>query len=223
MPSILSISLFNADNKGYFGGLEFAKELISQSGYSSSTYVVYSNCDICISSSFFSTVASLHSTLPSSCIVAPRIYDPNGRAELNPKYVNKPTYLSLVKLLFIYSFPPIAFLYQWLANYSASFASSFPKKNHRPCEPVQIFAPHGSCFIFRGIDLFSALPNYPVFLFGEELFIGIQASRSAIPVIFAPNIIIYDWPHSSISLKNFSWICSRYRQSLRFLLSNWQD
>ena len=68
-------------------------------------------------------------------------------------------------------------------------------------EGVQIYAPHGSFVIFthKFIKKNNKF-NYPMFLFGEEIYVAEKSREYNLDVIYLPDLVVFDDEHVSTSL-----------------------
>ena len=62
----------------------------------------------------------------------------------------------------------------------------------------KIYAPHGSCLVFKDIYFTrGGTLDLPNFLFGEEILVAETALQSGLDVEYHPELVIYDYEHAS--------------------------
>ncbi len=213
----LNVKLLNSpSNKGYFGGLPFAQELVDNSF----DFLIYCNPDIRLETDFFEKLGRTNKK--KARVVAPAIILEGSNINENPKYPDRIKKSKLVRLKFIYSnvlffglFNTLAYLYEILL--------SFRKKTGQEKEetPLKIYAPHGAMFVFSDIAFFKRLPPYPCFLFGEELFIAEEAAKSNVEVWYEPSVRVKDSRHASISLLKMKERQLLYLSSIEYILEKY--
>ena len=86
----------------------------------------------------------------------------------------------------------------------------------------QIYAAHGSFFIFT--NKFVKVENkfnYPVFLFGEEIYIAETAKANGLKTIYYPKLKIYDDEHASTSLMSSKFYRNSNYEALSYILAKY--
>jgi hypothetical protein len=97
---------------------------------------------------------------------------------------------------------------------------SYPPAGHGK---RKIYASHGSFFILTHMFLkrVSEL-NYPVFLFGEEIYIAETSRNLNLDIIYAPNLRVFDSEHASTSKMKSDAYRSYNEQALTYLLAEYK-
>lgn len=187
------------DNTGYFPGVAhgISKSKLIPQDYD---YVIVSNVDLEVSRDFFKTLSHLHldDTLG---MVAPAIISKSDQRDINPKIVARPTRNRLLfnKFLFRYSmFYKILLFASATKNYLKSRRASNIAIDPKPQQRV-IYASHGSFMIFTSNYIKKINIDYPMFLFGEELYAAEEARLKGLRVEHHPEIHVYDLEHASTS------------------------
>jgi hypothetical protein len=203
--SVIYISMRN--NLGYLGPLTFAQRLLRTKSYLPDV-IIYSNTDIYFEVSFFHNLSlSCTQNAIKTALVAPSIIIKPSGFDQNPKYLRKPRLTHLHFLRQIYSSYILAYLYE-TASLTRILISLFLKVFRKtfPCKDTSllpssysIYAAHGACLIFLDIFFFMSVPKYPIFLFGEELYLAELAARNKLKTMYDPTLVVYDIRHSSIS------------------------
>lgn len=179
-------------NAGYFGGLKMAQQLAAEG---ENDVVIYSNPDIAIAEDFFEC---LNPIVSQGGILAPAIVSLKYGFDQNPKYLKRLSRTKLERLQNVYgnwctfvAYMTLARIKEILLGGKARTSKVIPTGSH-------IYAPHGATFVFTDINLFLALPEYPIFLFGEELFVAEEAARHGVIVRYSPELRISDLRSQSI-------------------------
>lgn len=198
-------------NIGYFPGLLHGWKNASKEKFD---MVIVSNIDLELSENF---LLKLNSAVDKSkkIIVAPSIISGFEKKDRNPKIINRPSKKAMLKYLFLYSIPYFHHLYKTLL---------YPRKkiiDTNNYDQKKIYAPHGSFIIFSNVDGFiSQYLSYPVFLFGEEIFVGEKANYFKHDVIYLKDIIVNDSDHATTSLQKENFIRKHNLAAIKYLYSN---
>lgn len=168
------------DNLGYFGGaLYVINNCVNVADYD---YVIISNVDMTFDNTALKALSELK--IPSNVgWISPYRYSEKYN---KPIYVEKkvrPTKLKMWLQLQIYRS-------KWIFNFQHKFVS----RRYRNATTIQhprsaIYMGCGSCFILTK-SFFQSYNNidYPVFLYGEELFIAELCREADLKVIYEPSI-----------------------------------
>jgi GT2 family glycosyltransferase len=203
----------NGTNGGYFAGIPLAQSMIkNKQDYNC---IIYCNPDIILDKDFFKQLLLYQN---KKCIIAPSIISIEDNFNQNPKYISRLSKEKLKKLLFLYSNIYTYCLFQWLARAKEIL---YKQHNTNTYTNQEIYAPHGSIFIFNDINFFLKLPKYKCFLFGEEIFIAEEARKHSQVIVYDKNIKVYDERHASINLLSCNKIRQYYFESIKFLLKEY--
>lgn len=159
-------------------------------------YIIFSNVDMLLDSSFFVELNSLSS---NADIIAPCIVTSEGGYQ-NPFMSNRPSKPSLKFLRFVLSYDLIFYLYSKVSY----FKSNLFKYSSPVNKDSSIYAPHGSMVIlsptyFKGCDL-----DHGLFLYGEELYIAESCYKNNKSVLYVPKLKVIHCEHRSTSLLSIS-------------------
>lgn len=184
------VKLFSLDNLGYFGG---ALTIINSiENITRFDFVTISNVDLVLDEMFFASLLK-EDVKEDVAWIAPRIYSEQEKRDKNPKVINRYSIHRMRVFQLMYKFPILYQLYV-ISLYKR-------KKKRKAFTKDYIYAGHGS-FIILTRKFFSFYPqlNYPVFLFGEELFLAELIRLKGLKVYYNPSIKIMDVEHSSTGI-----------------------
>lgn len=188
-------------NYGYFGAIE---RMLSQTDTDPFDYIILSNVDIAMDSTAIETLCQANFA-PNTGWIAPQIYSSLEHRDRNPSVMQRYSASRLRALLFLYKHPWADWLYK---------NTLYRRKSLHYSSPVEqtIYAGHGS-FIILTREYFQRLGtiDYPVFLYGEELYLAECCRESQLKVVYCPHIRIVDSEHASTSrlASKFYYRCNR--------------
>ena len=168
------------ENKGYFGAIRQVMEHCPPEDYD---YIIISNVDILLSENFFSQLLSFKTTIDTGWI-APRIYSQTFDMDFNPQALNRYSYKKMIALRLLFKYPLLLWLKQKLLHQYREI------KVH---DAGPIYAGHGSLIIltaqfFRQCGII----DYPIFLYGEEIYLAELCRTNQLEVVYVPQIEVYD-------------------------------
>lgn len=202
-------------NLGYMGGI---MELINEIGaenVKTYNYVIISNVDILLDKFFVSELLKLKKTNRVGWI-APKIQSLNENKDRNPKILKRPSRSHLQKLLLMFKYPLLFYLY-------SKFIYRLRRKRLKHDQP-QIYAGHGSLMIFSQDFIEKNVGfKYPSFLFGEELFFAELNRKSNLMVVYKPKIKAIDIDHISTGRLKRSYYCKLNFESLSKIIKEFWD
>jgi GT2 family glycosyltransferase len=198
-------------NEGYFGGLSFAQSLVT----TDTSCVIYCNPDILLERDFFAQMQVLD--LSGTGVVAPAIVTLDEGFDQNPFYVDRLSRAKLIRLRAIYSTQATYAAFTLLARVSEMMGRR-GRRNRQVEGAREIYAPHGAIFVFTSVPFFMALPKYPCFLFGEELFVAEEARAAGVSVSYEPSLKVWDIRHASVSALAPSKLRAYLLESVRHIL-----
>lgn len=211
-------------NRGYLHGAREGYHLaVNQLGFNPQ-WILITNVDIVLNDPATFQKLDKLAPLDNLAVVAPAIIAAGWGTDINPKIVTRYSLARMRFYQFLYLSHLLANAYIFLSLVKRVISRK--RVNDRPDHVTPsgkihrvIYAPHGSCMIFhknyfvRGGSL-----NHLSFLFGEEIFIAEEARRIGLQVIYAPEIRITDFEHSSIGLFLSRRMNRYYRQSTTDLI-----
>ena len=169
------------ENKGYFGAVRHAMQTISPAAYD---YSIVSNVDVLLSEGFFLQLSSFPSDGAEVGWIAPEIYSQTLGFDFNPQAVCA---YSLKKLKLL----RLMFKYPWLLRAKQRLLHVHRHFNDAPAGPI--YAGHGSFMILTRL-FFSrcGIIDYPIFLYGEEIYLAETCRQQNLLVVYEPKIKVGD-------------------------------
>jgi GT2 family glycosyltransferase len=209
-------------NLGYFGGAREGLAYYLKNHPAYPQWLLVTNVDIVFTPVFFERLRELND-LPNLGMVAPSIISQKWNRDFNPKIVVRNPKRKIQFNQIIYSnfllqnlYFTSAYLYKWLRGLvrGKDGPAEDPGQKRR-----KIFAPHGSCLVFKDSYFRSGgtldLPN---FLFGEEIFVAETSARLGLDVVYDPGLVIRDFEHASVGFFVKPKINKYYRESIHNIL-----
>lgn len=212
----LNISWHSFNNVGYFGAAQSMINTVPQIDIYD--YVIISNVDLTIEKDFFKKL--LAKIYPMSVAwVAPSIYSEAEKRNKNPKVLHRYSKKRLTLLCLMYKYPILHKLYVATIYRRKSMQNTNRNNNSFP-----IYAGHGS-FIILTRSYFASYRTieYPMFLFGEELYLAEQIHRVHKSVVYDSSLLVNDSEHVSTSkIVKKSYYNYNY-QSLTYILKKYYE
>ncbi len=181
---------FCEKNLGYFGCIKLAQENTKKD----TDYIIYANPDLLFHKDFITQLGKIKTT---ASLIGPSIISKSDKFDQNPKYKLRLKKSKLTRLKHIHSNPISYTLFHALATLLEKRKKSNPIQRNKSASPI--YALHGSAIIFKDVNFFINLPQYPCFLFGEELFLAEEARKANVKTEYHPSLQITDQRHGSIS------------------------
>jgi GT2 family glycosyltransferase len=172
-------------NYGYFGAIN---RMMNQTEVTSFDFSIISNVDLNLSGDTFENL--LRAPVSDDVgWIAPQIYSEVEHRDRNPKIESRYKLPKLKVLRTFYKYPILNYLYM---------ITAYRKKKYQQHQPGYIYAGHGS-FIILTKQYFCrcGIINYPVFLFGEEIYLAEQCLNHHLKVAYVPTIVVSDNEHAS--------------------------
>ncbi|NOR69066.1 MAG: hypothetical protein GQ532_05135 [Methylomarinum sp.] len=205
----------NQANNGYFPGCltGYTQSLTNGRQYDA---MLVSNVDIEVADDFFSQLFLLNACYKQDpIIIAPSIVSLSENKDRNPKVKIRFSKKQMQKYLFLYRIP---YLHSF---YKKTFYRSKPS-TATMANGTEIYAPHGSFIVFlSGEEYWRNMLEYPVFLFGEEIYIGEQASKHNISVKYHAELKVIDSDHASTGIENESFIRKHNLSAISYLYNRY--
>lgn len=202
------IIIFNAENLGYFGGLNVGIRYL-RDHIPSINLMIVGNNDLIFGSDFISSVELMSEIFETYPVVSPNVVTIDGIHQ-NPHVIKE---IGKIRELFydIYFFDyRIGLLIKWLARLFGSFASRGDENEWEIARPI--YQGHGSCYLLGPLffENFGELWA-PTFLMGEEFFLSRQVTDVGLQIYYEPSIKVTHYWHATInSLPNrMIWKISR--------------
>lgn len=211
--SHISVKLIRLENSGYLGG---AQRIINDvENIYQYDYVAISNVDIELSSNFFENLLKYQLDKDIAWI-ATRIWSKAEERDRNPKIISRPSKRRLQIVNLMYRFPILDYLYT---------KTLYKRKAmYMPSPEMDIFAGHGS-FMMLTRHFFEHYKKieYPIFLFGEEIYLGELIRLSGMRVRYVPSLEVIDMEHASTGKmkKAFYYKCNN--ESIEYILDHFYN
>lgn len=188
--------VFNADNLGYFAGLNVGLQRLKGTA-PVFKHAIVGNNDLIFPPDFADAVAARLALFDAYPVVSPTITTLNG-AHQNPHVI---TGISNLRERFYDLYHRdyhLALMLKWLVKQSRGRARRGDEDQHHKGQ--EIWQGHGSCYLF-GPRFFAEFGELwaPTFLFGEEFFLSQQLEERALKVYFEPGISVVHACHSSVA------------------------
>lgn len=154
-------------------------------------FVVISNVDLEVDESFFLNLEKMEFE-EDVAWVATKIWSEQEDRDKNPKIIERYSKEKLNKIRMLYKYPILDLIYT---------NTLYLRKKVRPHYQEQdIYAGHGS-FMMLTKRFFKEYPkiDYPLFLFGEEMFLAELARKKNLKVRYVPDLVVIDKEHTSTS------------------------
>lgn len=183
----INVSVYSFhQNLGYFGAINRMMKTVDITKYD---YFVISNVDLVVDKSFFQVLCQLQVRNDIGWI-APQIYSKEESRDRNPKIQERYSLRKLEILRLFYKYPIINRIYT-LTAYRR-------KKYQQYSTSMTIYGGHGSFIILTKQYIESCgIIDYPVFLFGEELYLAEKCRKSKLKVVYEPSLKVVDSEHTS--------------------------
>lgn len=185
-------------NLGYFGAIGYMMQQASPSGYD---YVILSNVDIQLRPDALKVLLARKSDETIGW-VAPEIFSSYESRDRNPKIVVRYNRRRIQIFRLCYRFPVLHYLYT---------KTAYKRKHLQSHNPGQIYAGHGSCLILTASYFEKCgIIDYPVFLYGEEIYVAENCRNAQLKVDYDPSVKILDGEHVSTGKmkKRFYYHCN---------------
>ena len=195
----------SSKNYGYLGTIQknWGKLNISHSNFD---YLCVSNVDLLLKNDFFKVLEKCK--FPKNVgMIGPSIIT-NKNIDKNPKIIHRPSIFKLLVNLLIFQVPFLSDIQFSLHHIRLKIYEKFSKKHNlkKGSEIIYTYSSHGSFLIFtkKGFSIINK-ENYPILLFGEELFFGELLRINNFYSIYKPSLVVFDKEHVStgkLSSKN---------------------
>lgn len=209
--SAIRVNQVKFDNIGYLGA---AQKVINKCG-KEYDYVAISNVDLKMDDCFFKELCHVNLDERTAWI-APRIYSHDENRDRNPKVLGRYSKKKLKILYYMYKYPILFYLYTTTAYKRKKLAPKY--------DEMDIYAGHGS-FMLLTKNFFKVYDriDYPIFLFGEELYLAELIRNKGLKVRYMPSLSLEDNEHVSTSKmkKKFYFKCNT--ESIKYILDTFYE
>lgn len=206
-------------NLGYFNAAAFALEKIKQQN--TFDWVAVSNVDLCLQTS---NVDDILDNYENAGVVAPSIISFDTGNDKNPYRINRASKKALIIKRVAFSNRFFFKVYSILSDIRNRSIMHKKKKLEaiKYSDSFPIYLPYGAVLFFsnhffkKGCEL-----NFPLFLFGEELFVAEQARRAGLEIVYVPAIRFLNYEHASTSKLNVDLIRECNHKAMKFILEKY--
>ena len=209
----IQVEVIPLNNKGYLGGAQYV--INGRTDISQYDYVAISNVDIEMAGDFFIKLQE-YKLDEDIAWLATRIWSKAEERDRNPKIISRPSKKRLQLVNLIYKYPVLDYLYT---------RTLYKRKTmYTPSPEMDIYAGHGSFMLltkhffkhYRKIE-------YPIFLFGEEIYLGELIRIAGMRVRYVPTLEVIDTEHTSTGKmkKAFYYKCNK--ESIDYILNNFYN
>lgn len=198
------------ENLGYLGAAQrmMREESVDIRQYD---YVAISNVDLAMQDDALLRLSEYKAS-PTTGWIAPSLLSEQEGRDRNPGVMRRYSARRLKVLRAMFRFPIL------MTAYRATFYKRH-KKQHTCPEGQVIYAGHGSFMLFTKTYFERCgTPQFPMFLFGEELYFAEQCRRQGLSVVYCPSIKIGDQEHASIGKMHRPTIYRYNYDSLGYIL-----
>lgn len=212
------VYLDTKDNLGYLNAAQYAYQHILANSLEFE-WLVVSNVDVeLISSKTFEILCEYR----DAAIVAPEIFSKELQIDKNPYRLRREKKINL----FIKKIAFSNILFYSLYNIMALCKNKIIYKNldgKRKCEEGEtIYLPYGACFYINQLFFMQGgTINYPLFLFGEELFLAEQCRELGLAIKYVPRIKYINYEHVSTSRLKSSFVAKCDYNAITYILDRY--
>jgi len=206
-------------NLGYLPGAKFGLDHYMAEGNPMPKAVVISNSDLVISDKSFLNKLSETISHGGFDILGPDVISFLTGGHLNPYIPYRITRLKM-QTIFFFSYNFLLYNFFLLFSYLKHFAGyALHFSGHYVREKTSTYGIHGSFMVFaRSFFEKGGTFTYPVKMFGEEIFLGEQALKHGMTVVYEPAMVLVHHEHSSTGMFKNRRTVNDLHESYGFLL-----
>ncbi len=196
------------ENLGYMGAVQ---RMMGEQDPRSYDYVIISNVDLIFEEDALLELVRLQVRQDTGWI-APSLFSTCLGFDRNPSVLHRYPVWKLRMLAVMFRFPILDYLYR---------LTFYRRKGMRPAvkKPLEIYAGHGSVMILtRAYFEHCGLPEYPLFLFCEEVYLAEMCREHQLKVVYWPSVRILDEEHVSIAKMHRADFYRYNYEAVRFIL-----
>ena len=197
------------DNRGYFGAVHYAMQQVCPQDYA---FAIISNVDVLLETDFFTTLSSIK-TKEDTGWIAPAIFSQTLHFDFNPQAINRYSLKKMRLLRLMFKYPLLLRLKQKMLHMYHDI---------KDCPSRTIYAGHGS-FIILTKRFFEqcGIIDYPVFLYGEEIYLAEVCRKNNLCVEYTPDIKVQDIGRVSTGKIPSRQYCQYNYQAIDFIIKNY--
>lgn len=196
------------NNLGYLGGAQYVINKCED--IRKYDYVIISNVDIEMPSGFFQKLEEYRCE-DDIAWIATKIWSREEGRDRNPKILSRYSKKKLKMINLMYKYPILDYLYN-KTLYKRKVA-------YTPKPEMDLYAGHGSFMMLtKAFFLHYKRIDYPIFLFGEELYLAELIRKANMRVHYVPDLEVIDKEHVSTGKmrKSFYYKCNK--ESIDYIL-----
>lgn len=196
-------------NLGYFGAVH---KMMCETDCSMFDYIIISNVDVFLKETTLRDLCA-YAAKDNIGWIAPYIYSEKEKKDRNPQSIHRYSKRRLSMLRVMFKYPVLHSIYlSCLYKHRHSGNSSYGN----------IYAGHGSFIILtRAYIQKNGIIDYPVFLYGEEIYLAENCYRNNLKVVHTPDIQVYDLDHYTTSKMKHKTYCQRHLEAIEYILQQY--
>jgi len=213
-------------NAGYFGAAKAGLDRFLECQGAIPDWVIVCNHDVLIEDrDFFLRLFGQDSSAVG--VIAPRIQSLPSRVDQNPFMRRRPGRLRQARLKLCSSSYGVAAIWDWLSRKNLALKSYRKSHSRKPVGSQcagreQIYAPHGSFFIFsRRYFQAGGFLDQNLFLYGEEIFVAETCRSLGLPVIYEPSLCVFHNEHTSTGRRISRFSYEQQKKALQYVTSRY--
>jgi len=198
-----SIDLFELnENLGYFGA---ANDYLEKSKYKNDySWTIVSNADLSIlNTHFYQELIQLRQDNLLG-LIAPRIVSRLTGINSNPLMNKRPSSIKMLFYKYVFRYRVISTIYVFLGYLKAVLTNKLFKKKITLSNNTEIYAAHGSFFIFSSnVFKFGGSLKMNHFLYGEEIYIAEILKKMNLKSYYRHDFEVFHIEHGSTSIWSY--------------------
>lgn len=203
-------------NLGYFNGAAFGYHHIKERY--SFQWVIVCNVDIVIQTN---NIDSILDEFSDAGVIAPAIISEDSGFDKNPYRLSRTSKRIMQFKKIVFSNLLLAKVYGIASSIRNGLIKNKYTEVSKCEEGTRIYLPYGACFIFSERFFTSGCKlDYPLFLFGEELYIAEQCREKGLDIVYVPRIRFLNFEHASTSKLTNAFITKKNKEAMTFILKN---
>ena len=207
----------SGSNLGYFNGAAYGLHIVETQH--TFEWVAVSNVDLILETK---NVDSILDNYANAGVVAPSIVSFDTGFDKNPYRLDRPSKQTVMIKKIAFSNPLFSGVYCLLSD----MRNMIIRKKHiqtRKCnEGEKIYLPYGAVLFFsKKYFEQGCVIDFPLFLFGEELFVAEQTVKVGIDIVYVPSIKFINYEHASTSLLTSKEINKRNYEAMKYVLKEY--
>ena len=211
----LSVRVIQSDNIGYFPAVQLGLYEYDNS-IASYRYIIVSNVDLQVSPNFFSSLSTFDLD-SSTAVIAPSILSLTNEVDINPKISRRPSRFKLELNRLFFLDPALHRIMVFLHNVRVKRRFSAGKS--KSSELQVIYAAHGSFMVFTENFFRKTKLEFPLFLFGEEIYVAELCRSQQLRTLYWPSLRVLDDENVSTSRLKSRTYCKLNVMALSFLIN----